>query len=47
MPHGSPRIRLANGSMNLIGMRLKTRRQEARVTQDGLCGQIAYLTEGA
>jgi len=47
MPHGSPRIRLANGSMNLIGSRLKERRQRARVTQDNLCGQVAYLTEGA
>jgi len=47
MPHGSPRIRLASGSMNLIGSRLKERRQQARVTQDRLCGQVAYLTEGA
>ncbi len=33
--------------MNLIGSRLKERRQQARVTQDRLCGQVAYLTEGA
>lgn len=47
MPHGSPRIRLANGSMNLIGSRLKSRRQQTHVTQDKLCGQVAYITEGA
>lgn len=33
--------------MNLIGSRLKQRRQLLQVTQDKLCGQVAYLTEGA
>ena len=47
MPHGSPRIRLANGRMNLIGSRLKRGRLDARITQDKLCGQLAYITEGA
>ena len=47
MPQGSPRIRLANGRMNLLGSRLKRRRKDTRVTQDNLCGQVAYITEGA
>ncbi|MGI4791079.1 MAG: hypothetical protein ACRYFS_19810 [Janthinobacterium lividum] len=33
--------------MNLIGSRLKRRRRDARVTQDKLCGLVAYVTEGA
>jgi transcriptional regulator with XRE-family HTH domain len=33
--------------MNLIGSRLKSWRQDAHVTQDNLCGQIAFITEGA
>lgn len=47
MPHGSPRIRLADGSMNLIGARLRQRRRQGRVTQDQLCGAVARITEGA
>ena len=47
MPHGSPRIRLADGRMNLIGGRLKERRRQARLTQDRLCGLLARVTEGS
>jgi len=47
MPHGSPRIRFADGSMNLVGSRLKQRRQQAHLTQDQLCGALAHITEGA
>ena len=47
MPHGSPRIRFADGTMNLVGRRLKKWRQQAHVTQDQLCGIVADVTEGA
>ncbi len=42
MPHGSPRIRFADGTMNLVGRRLKKWRQQAQ-----LCGIVADVTEGA
>lgn len=47
MPHGPPRIRLADGRMNLVGGRLRQRRQQAGITQDQLCGAVALVTEGA
>lgn len=47
MPHGSPRIRLADGRMNLIGARLRQWRRQKHMTQDRLCGAVARVTEGA
>lgn len=47
MPHGSPRIRLFDNSMNLVGTRVRERRQQLHVTQDQLCGRVADVTEGA
>lgn len=47
MPHGPPRIRLADGRMNVVGVRLKERRLALNISQDQLCGRVAAITEGA
>ena len=47
MPHGSPRIRLASGRMNMVGSRLRQQRVQVHLTQDQLCALVARLTEGA
>ena len=47
MPHGPPRIRLADGNMNIIGQRLKSRRKVSGITQEQLCGRVASVSEGS
>lgn len=47
MPRGSPRMRTAEGKMNLIGTRVKERRMALKLTQDALCARLADVTEGA
>lgn len=46
MPRGGPRLRTANGDMNGIGLRVRSRRHELRLEQDDLCARIARVTDG-
>ena len=39
-------MRAENGKKNLVGDRVRQRRQELKLTQDGLNGRLAYVTEG-
>lgn len=46
MPKGDTRLRAENGHLNQIAERVKERRRAMRLTQDGLCGRLAYVTGG-
>ncbi len=47
MARGAPRLRTADGRVNDIAERVRARRLELRLTQDGLCGRLAHVTAGA
>jgi transcriptional regulator with XRE-family HTH domain len=47
MPKGDARLRARNGHRNQIAVRLKQRRNALKVTQEGLCARLAYVTGGA
>ena len=47
MPKGDARLRAHNGHSNQIALRLKQRRTALKVTQEGLCARLAYVTGGA
>ena len=46
MPKGDARLRAANGQLNQIANRVKERRRLLKLTQEGLCGRLAYATSG-
>jgi transcriptional regulator with XRE-family HTH domain len=46
MPRGVPRLRTNDNRMNVVGLRLKERRQELGWNQDKLCARIALGTDG-
>lgn len=46
MARGSPRLRTADDKINQIGTRLRSRRDALQLTQDALCGRLAYETAG-
>jgi transcriptional regulator with XRE-family HTH domain len=45
MPRGYPRITVG-GKKNQVGERVRERRTELGMTQDGLCARIAMITDG-
>lgn len=47
MPRGSPRLRTADDQLNQVGLRVRARRMEMKLTQDALCGRLAHATLGA
>ena len=46
MPRGAPRLRTPDNKQNLVGARVKARRQALNVTQDALCASLAKITLG-
>jgi transcriptional regulator with XRE-family HTH domain len=46
MPRGAPRLRTPDGKLNLIAQRVRQRRTELLLTQDGLCARLADVTGG-
>lgn len=46
MPRGSPRLRTPEGKLNLVALRVRQRRAELKLTQDGLCARLAAVTHG-
>ncbi|MGI4787342.1 MAG: helix-turn-helix domain-containing protein [Janthinobacterium lividum] len=46
LPYNGPRLRTPDQRANGIGPRVAERRAHLELTQDGLCGQIAYETKG-
>ena len=46
MPLGSPRLRADDGSMNVVGERVRLRRKDLKIKQKDLLGKLAYVTEG-
>jgi transcriptional regulator with XRE-family HTH domain len=46
MPKGDVRLRADNGDSNQVAARVKQRRKALKVTQEGLCARLAYVTEG-
>ncbi len=47
MPRGSPRLRAKDGRYNIVGERVRLRREQENMTQDALCARIANVTSGA
>lgn len=47
MPRGGNRLRTSQGRMNIVGNRLKERRNQLGLGQDELCALIADTTNGA
>ena len=47
MPRGSARVRAASGSKNIVGARVRVRREELGWSQAQLTARIAYVTGGA
>ena len=46
MARGAPRLRTAEGKVNQVAGRVRTRRRELKLTQDALCARLALETEG-
>jgi len=46
MAHTS-RLKFVDNKMNVVGPRVKLRRQQMKVKQDGLCAMVADVTGGA
>ena len=46
MARGAPRLRTAEGKVNQIADRVRTRRKALRLTQDALCARLALETNG-
>jgi len=47
MPKGDARLRAENGQRNQVAGRVKERRRALKLTQEGLCARLAYVTSGA
>lgn len=47
MPKGDARLRAENGQRNQVAGRVKERRRALKMTQEGLCARLAYVTGGA
>lgn len=47
MPRGAPRLRTPDGKLNLVGIRVRQRRTELKLTQDALCARLAAASDGA
>lgn len=46
MPRGDPRLRTVDQRKNLVGVRVRTRREALKLTRDVLTARIAAVTEG-
>jgi transcriptional regulator with XRE-family HTH domain len=46
MALGPQRIRIMDGRMNVVGLRVKDRRIALEIKQDELCGRLASITYG-
>jgi transcriptional regulator with XRE-family HTH domain len=46
MPRGEIRVRTAEGHLNQIADRMRSRRRVLKVTQEQLCGRVAGASEG-
>ena len=46
MPRGAPKLRAEDGKKNQIGVRVRQRRAELKITQDALSGRLALATDG-
>lgn len=46
MARGAPRLRTADGKVNQVAGRVRTRRKALKLTQDALCARLALETEG-
>ena len=46
MPTGPARLRTPDGKMNGLGERVEFQRRKQRLTQDELCGRIAFHSKG-
>ena len=46
MPKGEIRLRTAEGHLNQLADRMRTRRRSLKMTQEAFCGRIATVSEG-
>jgi transcriptional regulator with XRE-family HTH domain len=46
MPRGLPRLRAKDGKHNVVGERVRQRREEQKLSQDALCARLADVTGG-
>lgn len=47
MPRGAPRLRTPDNKINQLGGRVREQRAASKLTQDGLCARLAFVTGGA
>ena len=45
MPQGGPRLRAADGKLNQVGARVRSRRTELKMQQRSLLGRLADVTD--